>query len=173
MIHRDHTLHVKRISETGWFSGYASVFHHVDQQADAVLPGAFASCVERWRSTSETPKMLWQHDVTRPIGRWEILEERPQGLYVEGRLFLELIQGREAYVLLKEGVIDGLSIGYTIIRARRQKDHRVLEALDVREISLVTFPANDKARILDVKETHDWRGALDQIDRCRGMVTVR
>lgn len=167
MIYNDHRLSIKSIQDSGWFSGYASVFHHIDHQADSVVPGAFSACVKRWHATNIFPKMLWQHDPSQPIGRWEVIEERPEGLYVEGRLFLDLAKAREIYLLLKERVIDALSIGYKILRADQKEAHRVLEEVDVLEISLVTFPANSRARVTHVKSDQAMGVVLKRIEDIR------
>jgi len=78
-------------------------------------------------------------------------------MFVKGRLLLDLSQGREAYSLLKNGVIDGLSIGFVTIRASRKEGRneglkvRVLEEVNLQEVSLVTFAANPKAKVECVK----------------------
>ena len=142
-----HFFDIKTVSETGFFSGYASVYDVLDQQNDKVQRGAFQKSLE----TQTSPKMLWQHDPAQPIGRWEKVQEDSRGLYVEGRLFLSIQKAQEAYTLLKENVLEGLSIGYNVLQASRQKGHRLLEEVRLFEISLVTFPANPGARVLMVK----------------------
>ena len=100
------------------------------------------------------PKLLWQHDFRHPIGLWHDIREDSHGLFVEGQLLLDLVQGREAYSLLKNGIVDGLSIGFVTVRARRGegRDHvRILEEVNLQEVSLVTFAANPKAKVERVK----------------------
>lgn len=99
------------------------------------------------------PKMLWQHEAKRPLGVWTLLHENERGLYVEGRLILGVQQADEAYLLLKEGVIDGLSIGFRTRRAIWDKTNkaRILLDIDLIEISLVTFGANTRATVHQVK----------------------
>jgi HK97 family phage prohead protease len=142
-------LTLKSTTEEGWFCGYASVYDTVDLHKDRVEKGAFQEALE---SGKAAPKMLWQHDAAQPIGRWNVVEERTDGLYVEGQLFLELAQAKEAFILMKEGVVDALSIGFQIVKSRRGKEGRILEKVQLHEISLVTFPANLEARILQVKD---------------------
>ena len=146
-----HKMTLKSHSESGWFSGYASVFNVKDLQNDWVAPGAFAAAIQE----GPMPKMLWQHDPAQPIGRWEKMQEHDHGLYVEGRLFLELAKAKEAFLLMKEGVLDGLSIGYDVRRASALKSGQLLSDLVLHEVSLVTFPANPLARIVDMK--HRWQ----------------
>ena len=143
---------LKKMTAEGAFSGYASVYDQVDQHKDKVQRGAFRKSLGKMKEACTFPKMLWQHDPAFPIGKWECVEEQEKGLYVEGRLFLELPKAREAYVLLKEKVVEGLSIGYETVKASRCAAYRLLEEVRLFEISLVTFPANTAARVLGVKK---------------------
>jgi HK97 family phage prohead protease len=131
------------------FAGYASVFDHADRSGDIVRRGAFAKAV------AAGPKgvpLLWQHDPKRPIGRIERIEEDARGLRVIGRLSGASGTGRDAAVLLKDGAINGLSFGYRARSAGRQGQGRVLQDVDLLEISLVTFPMHPLARVHAVEE---------------------
>jgi HK97 family phage major capsid protein len=99
------------------------------------------------------PKLLWQHDQTRPIGIWHDIYEDDYGLFVKGQLLLDLQQAKEAYALLKAGVIDGLSIGFRPVKTRKSAPNqdRYIDEVDLQEISLVTFAANKKAKVTAVK----------------------
>jgi hypothetical protein len=81
------------------------------------------------------------------------LFEDARGLYVKGKLLMDVAQAREAYSLLKAGVVRGLSIGYSVKRSRRNPDSGIRELLDLNlwEISLVTLPANEAAQVTVVK----------------------
>ncbi|MCX7344108.1 MAG: HK97 family phage prohead protease [Proteobacteria bacterium] len=139
---------VKSIEEDGVFSGYASVFDCVDFQNDQVMPGAFAGSLENWRSKNTWPKMLWQHDYNHPIGVWLDMQEDDKGLLVKGRFLLEVTKGREAYALLKNGVTNGLSIGFSLERAiKSPRGHQLLQQINLHEVSLVTYAANPKAKV--------------------------
>ncbi|OJX12511.1 MAG: hypothetical protein BGO77_03270 [Caedibacter sp. 37-49] len=146
-------IELKFLADEGAFEGYASVFEHLDDQGDRVLKGAFIDSLKHWWHSGQVPKMLWQHDPTQPIGVWESLEEDRHGLRVKGRLLLDVQRGREAYALMKSGVLDSLSIGYRVLEARPglKSGERLLSKLELHEISLVTFPANDRAKITQVK----------------------
>lgn len=94
--------------------------------------------------------MLWQHHEEEIIGVWNRIEEDNKGLYVEGKLLLDIPKAREAQTLLRERALDGLSIGYRVKEAlcgREKGAVRLLTEVDLLEISLVTFPANGGARI--------------------------
>ena len=161
-IHRDFPLEVKEITEEGRFSGYASVFGVIDYYDDEILRGAFAKSI-----SEKMPVMLWQHDRTEPIGVYESIREDDIGLWIEGRLLLDLEKGREAYILLKNQAIRGLSIGYVPTQwewENRDNRHiRVLKEIDLWEVSLVTFPANPKALVDDVKNIKTIRDVEDTL----------
>ena len=137
----------------GIIRGYGSYFDKVDQQSDIIAKGAFTKTIRAWQLSGKNPKMLWQHQPHRPIGIWTHLYQDNYGLYVEGRLALGVQFAREAYILLKEGVLDGLSIGFRTIEAVQdtQRKARLILDLDLLEISLVTFGANPLARVHGVK----------------------
>ncbi|WP_264050511.1 HK97 family phage prohead protease [Methylobacterium flocculans] len=130
----------------GLFTGYASLFGVPDLGRDVVAPGAFAASLAA--RGAEGVRMLWQHDPAEPVGRWLSLREDARGLRVEGRLNRAVQRARELDALLNEGALDGLSIGFRTIRARPERGGtRRLEAVDLWEISLVTFPLQAGARI--------------------------
>lgn len=169
----DCPLSLKNWEADGSFSGYASVFGVTDSQGEEVASGAFDLSLKAWAESGKMPKLLWQHDYRQPIGLWREIREDSYGLLVKGQLILELAQGREAYSLLKNGVIDGLSIGFVTVRARRPEGGkrgspaRILEEVNLQEVSLVTFAANPKARVGRVKmidrELDVLLGRLDQL----------
>lgn len=128
-------------------SGYASLFDVVDGAGDRILPGAFRKSL-RARGASRIA-MLWQHDQTQPIGRWEHIYEDTKGLRVIGRLAKGASLGRDAAALLASGALNGLSIGFharNAVRRADQKGIRLLSEIDLWEVSLVTFPQMDGAR---------------------------
>ncbi len=159
-------LQVKALSGEGVFTGYASVFGKLDSQDEIVAPGAFARSLQQWRKQGRGPAMLWMHDPAQPIGLWLSVMEDANGLAVEGRLALRTQKGGEAYELLQMGALTGLSIGYRVVASKidAARKARILTDVDLFEISLVTFPANDAARVSEVKapSDSDLRSALRQ-----------
>jgi len=133
----------------GVIKGYASVFNVTDGHRDQVSKGAFQKTLRAWKIMGGAPKMLWQHSQREPIGVWKTLHEDERGLYVEGQLLLNVRQGREAYELIKYGALEGLSIGYRLIKGSVDpiRKIRILKDIDLLEISLVTFPSNSLARV--------------------------
>jgi HK97 family phage prohead protease len=98
--------------------------------------------------------MLFQHDPSEPIGVWLDLHEDSRGLYARGRLIPEVVRARELLALLKAGTADGLSIGFRTVKGRLDPKTRIrkLEAIDLWEISIVTFPLLPGARVRAVKQ---------------------
>jgi HK97 family phage prohead protease len=134
------------INNQGFFKGYASIFNSPDLTNDVIVQGAFRSSLER-RSSSRI-KMLYQHDASQVIGLWHKIKEDAQGLYVEGFLLLDVARALEIYTLLKAGALDGLSIGFRTVRASPSRlNYRIVEEIDLAEISIVTFPMHPEARI--------------------------
>jgi uncharacterized protein len=120
------------------FEGYASLFGVPDGAGDIVQRGAFAASLRR-RPPSEV-RMLYQHLTADPLGVWEEIKEDSRGLYVRGRLVLGVQRAREVRSLFAEGALDGLSIGFRTVRARRAGAGRLLSEIELWEISVVTFP---------------------------------
>ncbi len=149
----DHFSLAHQPQKKGLIAGYASFFDVLDQQQDRIVKGAFTKTLKAWRQMGKMPKMLWQHDACQPIGVWTRLHEDDQGLYAEGRLALGVSKADEAYLLLKEGALEGLSIGFRTVESLRDKERktRILLDIDLIEISLVTFGANAKAVIHAIK----------------------
>ncbi len=150
--HLDLAFDIKALDESGVFEGYASLFDVVDGFDDQVAPGAFAKSLAD-NQGGRGVKMLWQHDASEPIGAWDAIAEDGRGLYVRGRLLLDVRRGAEAHALLKAGAIDGLSIGYTTVEASIDPDTRTRRLTEVAlwEISLVTFQACPGAEVTAVK----------------------
>jgi uncharacterized protein len=144
-------LALERVTGSGRFLGYASLFDTVDLGRDAIAPGAFAGSLKR-RGPAGV-RMLFQHDPNEPIGRWIAIEEDARGLRVEGQLSTGVARAREIHALMTDGAIDGLSIGFQAVKARTDGKtgvRRILEA-DLWEISVVTFPMLPEARVNAVK----------------------
>jgi HK97 family phage prohead protease len=151
------------------FDGYGAVFKNIDSYNDVIEPGAFSQYLDDVNAgKKEWPAMLLQHggfgmnaeDMT-PIGVYTSLEEDKKGLKVSGQ-FADTQRGIEAYKLLKmqpRPAINGLSIGYFAreweIVTKDKKQVRSIKTIDLFEISLVTFPANGKARVDSVKSIED------------------
>ena len=145
-------LDLKAVGADGAFEGYASLFDKEDLGHDIVLPGAFRDTLAKRGAAGV--KMLFQHNPSEPIGVWDVLREDAKGLFVQGRLLLDVARAREVFALMRAGAINGLSIGYRAVKSRRDKPKsaRKIMAIDLWEISIVTFPMLPEARIAAVKD---------------------
>lgn len=150
----DIPLTVKSVSDSGEFEGYGSVFGVKDSYSDIVVPGAFLKSLNTWSSKGKLPAMLWQHNMSEPVGVYTEMREDETGLYVKGRLLVDDDPlAKRAHAHMKAGSLSGLSIGYILKDWEYDKDKGgwLLKEIDLWEVSLVTFPANDEARISEVK----------------------
>ncbi|GGD63334.1 HK97 family phage prohead protease [Caballeronia grimmiae] len=142
------------LTEQGSFSGYGSVFGVLDSWDDIVAPGAFTKSLQSLASKGRAVPILWQHDTENPIGVWSDLKEDSVGLFGDGSLWLDdAPSAKLAYKGMQSRAITGLSIGYITRSADydQKTGIRTLKELDLIEISVVTSPANDEARITNFK----------------------
>jgi len=150
---RSFALEIRAANDDGTLEGYGSVFGVRDNYDDVIASGAFAATLAAHKAAGTMPAMLWQHDPSEPIGVWTEMVEDAKGLRVKGQLALDTTRGKEAHALLKLGAINGLSIGFMSKQWAYDRDTevRTLTEIDLWEVSLVTFPANEKARVTQVK----------------------
>jgi HK97 family phage prohead protease len=136
--------------DDGRFEGYASLFGRADAGGDVVAQGAFVRSLKA--RGARGVKMLYQHSAAEPIGVWSELYEDPVGLFVRGRVLTDISRGRDVLALMREGALDGLSIGFKTIRARmdRLNGRRTILEADLWEVSVVTFPMLTGARVTRV-----------------------
>ncbi len=154
--------------------GYGATFGNMDSMGDVISPGAFADTLAQSQKSGNWPAMLLQHGGgglfgggnDTPIGSWTGISEDGKGLRVQGKL-AETDRGREVQTLMKMDppAITGLSIGYRVKeftrRSKPDEPRRTLKKIDLIEISAVTFPANDKARIDAIKSIEDLDGPAE------------
>lgn len=151
------TFEIKANLEKNEFEGYASVFGNKDSYDDIIDPGAFVKTIQE----SKRVKVLWQHDPHQPIGKPIYMAEDSKGLHVKAKISSTQL-GKDVIQLMKDEVIDELSIGYNTVKAdwdslagaRRIKEVRLWE------FSPVTFAANDQANITGVKTLSNTIGQM-------------
>jgi HK97 family phage prohead protease len=174
-IHRkyiERPFEVKSVKADGTIEGYASVFGEIDSYRDVVVPGAFTkSLQQRYRDKGRKGvPMLDQHDSRLPVGLWPIesVQEDSRGLHVVGQLNMRVQKAVENHALAEQGALSGLSIGYTteLDEWDDAGQIRILREVDLWEISMVTFPAGDSARISSVKSI----SGLDTLSDCEGLL---
>ncbi|EAN9585921.1 HK97 family phage prohead protease [Salmonella enterica subsp. diarizonae] len=139
----------------------------MDSYNEVVAPGAFLESIEEVKKKGRTFPVLWQHCTGEPVGNWDIdsLKEDDHGLFGDGCLWLDdAAYARTAWRGMKSRAITGLSIGYYVRESNFDEKTRIrtLTKLDLVEISIVTVPANDEARI-DVIKSKLAHGGLPDI----------
>ena len=161
--HFDVGFEIKAVNADGTVEGYGSVFGVRDNYDDVISKGAFVQSLKDHKAAGTMPAMLWQHDADKPIGVWTEMVEDEKGLRIKGQLAMETVKGKEAHALLKMGALNGLSIGFMSKEWAydRETEVRTLTAIDLWEVSLVTFPANEKARVTNVKSADELQAPKD------------
>jgi HK97 family phage prohead protease len=140
-------VQIKALAEDGSFEGKLAVYSKVDLGGDNILPGAFTKTIQE---RGDKVPLLWQHNSDEPIGVLTLVDG-PDALSVKGQLLMELDQAKRAYLLLKAGVIKGLSIGFDTIKDSVENGVRQLKELRLWEGSIVTFPMNEAAMVTSIK----------------------
>ncbi|MBM2293759.1 HK97 family phage prohead protease [Sulfitobacter pseudonitzschiae] len=158
-------LEMKADDETGEFEGYGAVFNNEDLGGDTLLPGAFSTSLAS-KNLSRI-KLLYQHRMDEVIGHFLEVREDAKGLFVRGKLALEVARAREVHALMKIGALDSMSMGYKTIRSERDEERwtRKLIEVDLWEVSIVTFPQNPAALINQIKSAPETPKDLEKLLR--------
>lgn len=135
------------------FTGYGSVWGRVDSYGDTIIKGAFAESIKARR-----PMMLFGHSPGRVPGKWIAVEEDDKGLLMTGELTPGHSEAADIEASLRHASLNGLSIGGYSLDWETQKDGgRVIRTFDLYEVSIVSMPAEQEARI----DTASVKSALD------------
>lgn len=163
----DRPFEIKSIKDNGQFTGVASPFGELDSYRDIVVKGAFTNTLRDFEQKNRKVPMLWQHSSREPIGVYTDLKETDTELVVTGECNMDVQKGRECFALMKQGALTGLSIGYNTVREEwdAKGEVRKLLEVDLWEISPVTFPSADSARVLDVKAISELETLAD-LEKC-------
>jgi len=136
----------------GIVKGYGSVFGNKDSDNDIIEKGAYRRTI---KNNGSRVKYLYQHDITKPIGKMKELYEDEKGLVFVAEV-PKTTFGNEVLELMKYGVIDENSVGIMPVKKDYDEDGiRVIKEAKLYEISAVTIAANDEAKILEVKGEYD------------------
>jgi len=156
----------------GKFEGYASVFDGVDSYGDTIMKGAFADLIKNIKSgVMRMPKMFVNHaSWDLPVGKWTNMEEDTKGLFMAGELTPGNSRAQDVGSSMKHGTVDGLSIGYVVgeykIVEEGSMKRRIIEKIaELPETSIVTYPADDAARV----DLSSVKSALDEIESVRDL----
>jgi len=148
--------------ENGIFEGYAATFGDIDSYGSRIMPGAFTKTLAE---RADKIKVLHNHDQDSPIGMPLEMREDNKGLWVRAQLTLGVQKADEAFLLMKSGAFDAMSIGFSVPRGKDKIVDGVREIFEVKlfEFSPVTFPANEQAQIQSVRAT-DLAGTVTEKD---------
>jgi len=135
-------------------SGYGSTFGgEPDSYGDIIAEGAYTETLKAWNSGKRGPlQIFWNHNPDQVIGKWVGLAEDRKGLLVTGELTPGHAKAADVVASLKHGAVSGLSIGYRPKKITKLANGvNQLDEIELRELSIVTRPANVNARILALK----------------------
>lgn len=132
--------------ENLYIEGYASIFGNVDSYNDIVVKGAF--------NPDKRVKLCYQHDFNQVIGKIEELKEDDKGLWFRAKISNTTL-GKDVAILIDDGAIDEISIGYRVLDWTEKDGIRMLEKLYLYEISIVTRAANELATIQATEKKED------------------
>ncbi|MFX1301650.1 MAG: HK97 family phage prohead protease [Promethearchaeota archaeon] len=159
--------------EARTFKGYAAITGLMDDGGDIIDRGAFKKTLaERGKRV----KVFYIHDFKEPIGKPLALEEVPRsrlpkamqdkwpqatgGLYVHAYIS-ETAKGNDALTLMRDNVLDELSIGYKAMKEKMEDDGpegqraRHLKELSLMDISPVPLAMQEAAIVTEVKEMEE------------------
>lgn len=152
-------------------SGYAAVFGNIDKARDKLLKGCFAnSILERGPQSKANDKilLLWQHDMSEPIGRITKLQEDEKGLYFEAEID-DIELGDRALKQLESGTLNQFSIGYSYVWEHCDWDEDqqcyVVKEVKLYEISVVSIGCNGETEYLGLKGVEDTDAAYEELSR--------
>ncbi len=153
---READVEGKRI---GYLSGYLAVYGNRDWYDSSLRPGCFSKSLQD--HAGKTFVLLADHDPSKPIGKFTAKEDE-HGLFIEGEVFLGISYAMDKWLALTGGAIDGLSVGFNIVKHEYDEKQDLLMILEAKlwEGSVVTFPANDQARVEDLRNIGSGAGVL-------------
>lgn len=140
----------------GYVAGWAST-SDLDHYRHIVEPGAFtASINEKGLDGPRGIKLLIQHDSNRPGGKIVKLEQRPQGLWIEAQLNLNISYVKDMYEAAKMQGGMSFSVGFFLeefewVETEEGFEHLKIIKGELTEVSVVTFPGNDNAEMTYIK----------------------
>ncbi len=130
----------------------------IDPYGDITEPNMFSASykkldnVRRQRGDSFLMPLLFQHNQNEVIGGVTHMEQDTKGYVYTAQMVLGIKLARDCFELCKARNI-WTSYGYAPTRVSYKGKYRVLNEVDIRETSLVTFPANGLSGILSAKST--------------------
>jgi len=108
------------------------------------------------------------------IGVVTEMEESDEGLLIRAKIS-ETVLGNETLNLVKDGAIRSFSVGFIPVKDEKKDNTIIRKKVNLKEVSLVAFPAYDKAEVLSVREetnqgeismentTPDYTSAIEEV----------
>ncbi|MFM9573393.1 HK97 family phage prohead protease [Streptomyces turgidiscabies] len=93
-------------------------------------------------------KLFYDHK--EPIGLVEKTEDTEEGFVIRARIS-QTPRGDEVYTLLRDGVLNKFSVGFMPVEDRMDDDVIVRTKADLKEVSVVAFPAYENAAVSQVR----------------------
>lgn len=155
-------IEIKEAKADGTFTGYAAVFNNVDLGGDVILPGAFTQAKT---TTDGQIRIALNHDLRQLAGKAKFAQDG-HGLRVDGQLSLGVSYVKDAYALMQDGVLNGLSVGFNILDGgaewedRNGRYTRIISKAELWEFSIVPFGMNPEALVESVKSIRDFEAQL-------------
>ena len=146
----------------GVVEAIVSVFDVVDSYKERVRPGAYAESLKR-----KLPKCVWHHNWEEPIAKVEAAYELNSGddrlpdelkefggLFVRLKFFEEIEDSWQAYLKIKNGLIDEFSIGYRLNKYEADQETGIwdLTEIDLTEVSPVLKGACPMTQPTSIKQ---------------------
>jgi HK97 family phage prohead protease len=136
------------------FEGYASTYNGEDSYGDTILPGAYDNVIRQIQlKQARMPKMFENHKkYDLPVGKWLSLKSDSYGLFVAGELTPHHSRADDLRASMKHETVDGISVGIGLTKGDWEEKSGstgiiIKNVSLLREISIVTFPADDRARV--------------------------
>lgn len=146
--YKSNLLELKDVDEkAGIIRGYASVFGNKDSDGDVIAKGAYTKTISE---NKDRIAFLYQHDITKPIGKNLNLQEDSYGLKFEAQ-FSNSTLGRDVAIMAAEGIIKEVSVGFRTMKGAPKDDHYEIQETKLYEYSLVTLAANPLAMVTELK----------------------
>jgi HK97 family phage prohead protease len=154
------------VTDAGEIVGNAWPFGSADSVGDLITKGAFNIAVAHM-------PMLFNHSPSDLIGTWDEVKETNEALTVKGQLHMDQPRARAVHGMIKGGLVSGLSIGFKTKSSKRQGRNRVIDALDLFEVSVVRDPSHPRARIISAKSFDVAVSLAEAINRATAALQLR
>ena len=153
LITKDTSLELTKFdTDEGKIVAYVTTFNNQDKEGDIIAPGALDKWVKEFKQSESRLPMLWQHDKKEVIGQWTDFEINTRGVKGYGEIYTDVTRGNDVRNLIKRGAVGSVSIGFKGRGREMEKGGRYFEEVELFETSVVLTPANQRAKIVSVKD---------------------